>query len=94
MINAFSKIVLNDDLIVYRGLTSDLNSINLKESGSIISTSIKIDDAYNFLNSNYSTYFRRTSKLKDCYYLVGNLETPVAGSELLYMHEYTISRKG
>ena len=30
---------------------------------------------------------KRANKLKNCDYLIGNLETPAAGEELLYTHE-------
>jgi hypothetical protein len=33
----------------------------------------------NILNGDYSKCFKRAGKLKNCDYLVGNLETPVAG---------------
>lgn len=39
------------------------------------------------LKGDYSVCFKRASKLKECDYLVGNLETPVAGEELLYTHQ-------
>lgn len=41
----------------------------------------------NIVNGDYSVCFERAEKLKECDYLVGNLETPVAGKELLYTHE-------
>ena len=41
----------------------------------------------NILNGDYSKCFKRAGKLKNCDYLVGNLETPVAGEELRYTHE-------
>lgn len=41
----------------------------------------------NILNNDYSLCFNLATKLKNCDYLVGNLETPVAGEELLYTHE-------
>ena len=36
---------------------------------------------------NYSFAFERATKLKDCDYLVGNLETPIAGEEMQYTYE-------
>ena len=41
----------------------------------------------NILNGKYSSCFKRAGKLKNTDYLIGNLETPVAGKELLYTHE-------
>lgn len=41
----------------------------------------------NILNGDYSKCFKKAGKLKNCDYLVGNLETPVAGKELIYTHE-------
>ncbi|MBQ8605902.1 MAG: CapA family protein [Clostridia bacterium] len=38
-------------------------------------------------NGNYSPLFERANKLKNCDYLIGNLETPIAGSELKYTYE-------
>lgn len=38
-------------------------------------------------NCDYYSCFSRADKLKDCDYLVGNLETPVAGKDMLYTHE-------
>ncbi len=35
----------------------------------------------NILNGDYSICFSKADKLKNCDYLVGNLETPVAGEE-------------
>lgn len=35
----------------------------------------------------YDALFSHAGKLKDCDYLVGNLESPIAGSEMLYTHE-------
>ena len=37
--------------------------------------------------NNYSPLFDRAVKLKDCDYLVGNLETPIAGEALRYTYE-------
>ena len=37
--------------------------------------------------NDYSDIFSRAVKLKDCDYLVGNLETPVAGKEMEYTKE-------
>ena len=39
------------------------------------------------LGQNYSSTFHRATKLKDCDYLVGNLETPIAGEEMQYTYE-------
>lgn len=36
---------------------------------------------------DYSFAFERATKLKDCDYLVGNLETPIAGEEMQYTYE-------
>lgn len=36
---------------------------------------------------DYSELFSRAEKLKDCDYLVGNLETPIAGEDMKYTHE-------
>jgi len=36
---------------------------------------------------DYSFAFERATKLKDCDYLIGNLETPIAGEELQYTYE-------
>ncbi len=41
----------------------------------------------NTLKGNYLTCFSKAYKLKDCDYLVGNLETPVAGEAMQYTHE-------
>jgi len=41
----------------------------------------------NILHNDYTACFSRAQKLKDCDYLVGNLETPVAGETLGYTHE-------
>ena len=38
-------------------------------------------------NGDYSELFLRAHKLKNCDYLVGNLETPIAGSEMKYTYE-------
>lgn len=38
-------------------------------------------------NGDYSSVFARAYKLKSCDYLVGNLETPIAGEELKFTHE-------
>ena len=38
-------------------------------------------------NEDYSRLFREIERPSDCDFLVGNLETPVAGKELLYTHE-------
>ena len=38
-------------------------------------------------NGDYSELFLRANKLKNCDYLVGNLETPIAGREMEYTHE-------
>ncbi len=35
----------------------------------------------------YDMLFSRAGKLKNCDYLVGNLESPIAGAEMLYTHE-------
>ena len=35
----------------------------------------------------YDAIFSHAGKLKDCDYLVGNLESPIAGAEMLYTHE-------
>ena len=37
--------------------------------------------------NNYSSIFQRAYKLKNCDYLVGNLETPIAGKEMEFTHE-------
>ena len=39
------------------------------------------------LNGDYRTCFAHAKGLSDCDYLVGNLETPVAGEEMLYTPE-------
>ena len=36
---------------------------------------------------NYSFAFERANKLKKCDYLIGNLETPIAGEEMKYTYE-------
>ena len=38
-------------------------------------------------NENYGILFEKIKKDSACDFLVGNLETPVAGKELLYTHE-------
>lgn len=38
-------------------------------------------------NGDYSSVFNKAYKLKNCDYLVGNLETPIAGEELKYTYE-------
>lgn len=38
-------------------------------------------------DGDFSPVFRHAGKLRNCDLLVGNLETPVAGEELLYTHE-------
>lgn len=38
-------------------------------------------------NGDYHSFFKNADKLKNCDYLVGNLETTVAGVELEYTHE-------
>ena len=38
-------------------------------------------------NGDYSSVFSRAYKLRDCDYLVGNLETPIAGEEMKFTHE-------
>ena len=38
-------------------------------------------------NGDYSELFLRAHKLKNCDYLVGNLETPIAGYEMKYTYE-------
>lgn len=35
----------------------------------------------------YDSLWSHAGKLKDCDYLVGNLESPIAGAEMLYTHE-------
>ena len=39
------------------------------------------------LHNDYTPIFSLSKKLSDCDYLVGNLETPIAGEELKYTHE-------
>jgi len=39
------------------------------------------------LNQNYDFCFKRANKLKNCDWLVGNLETPIANEELKYTFE-------
>ena len=38
-------------------------------------------------NEDYSSVFNKATKLKNCDYLVGNLETPIAGEEMKYTFE-------
>ena len=38
-------------------------------------------------NGDFSELFVRADKLKNCDYLVGNLETPIAGEEMGYTYE-------
>ncbi len=57
--------------------------VNISFTGDIL-PSKRINE---ITNGDYSVCFKRATKLKNCDYLVGNLETPVAGRELLYTRE-------
>lgn len=57
--------------------------VNISFTGDILPNK-RIND---ILKGDYSICFSKADKLKDCDYLVSNLETPVAGKELLYTHE-------
>ena len=39
------------------------------------------------LYNDYSPIFSHSKKLSECDYLVGNLETPIAGEKLKYTHD-------
>lgn len=53
LLQAREKIILEDDLVVYRGVSlENISNLNQLSRGNIISTSVKLDDAEKFLFTN------------------------------------------
>ncbi len=61
---AASTMILNDDLVVYRGMATDKESINFTEGGICISTSIKLDTAFQFMKTDNVKPVRHLYQIK------------------------------
>ncbi len=62
--HAASTITLNDDLVVYRGMTANKESIDFMENATCISTSIKLDTAIQFMKQDYTKPIRHLYQIK------------------------------